>query len=93
MDAATLPSTAVVEGRDVVVVADPALAPGDAVVECDATTVESRIAGGLERARAAVTALTAVLEAETPHAVVIDTEAPHAPGASDTDPEPNGEQV
>jgi flagellar assembly protein FliH len=80
MDAATLPSTAVVEGRDVVVVADPALAPGDAVVECDATTVESRIAVGLERARAAVTALAAVLEAETPR-------------ASDSSLEPNGEQA
>ena len=60
MDAASLPSTAVVNGRDVVVVADPALAPGDAVVECDASTVESRIAAGLERARAAVTAITRV---------------------------------
>jgi flagellar assembly protein FliH len=65
MDAATLPSTATVDGRDVVVVADPALAPGDAVVECDASTVESRIAAGLDRARAAVTALTAAMAADT----------------------------
>jgi flagellar assembly protein FliH len=57
MDAAALPGTAVFDGRDVVVVADAALAPGDAVVECDASTVESRIAAGLERARAAVTAI------------------------------------
>jgi flagellar biosynthesis/type III secretory pathway protein FliH len=65
MDAATLPGTAVVEGRDVVVVADPALAPGDAVVECDASTVESRIAAGLSRAREAVTALTAAITIES----------------------------
>jgi flagellar assembly protein FliH len=64
MDAATLPGTAVVEGRDVVVVADPALAPGDAVVECDASTVESRITAGQDRARAAVTALTAAMTIE-----------------------------
>jgi flagellar assembly protein FliH len=79
MDAATLPSTAVIEGRDVVVVADPALAPGDAIVECDASTVESRIAAGLERARNTVTALVAALDA---------TEIPRE---SQTDP--NGEQA
>jgi flagellar assembly protein FliH len=53
-DAATLPGTAVVEGRDVVVVADPALEPGDAIVECDASTIESRIGAGLSRARQAL---------------------------------------
>jgi flagellar biosynthesis/type III secretory pathway protein FliH len=34
-----------------VVVADPALAPGDAVVECDASTIESRLDAAMDRAR------------------------------------------
>jgi flagellar assembly protein FliH len=50
-DAATLPGMAVVDGRDIVVVADPALEPGDAIVECDATIIESRIGAALGRAR------------------------------------------
>lgn len=50
-DAATLSGTATVDGREVVVVADPALAPGDAVVECDASTIESRLDAAVERAR------------------------------------------
>ena len=54
MDAATLPGTAVVEGRDVVVVADPAIAPGDAIVECEASTIESRLDAAMERARQAL---------------------------------------
>jgi flagellar assembly protein FliH len=54
-DAATLPpGTTTVEGRDVVVVADPALAPGDAVVECEASTIESRLDAAMERARQAL---------------------------------------
>jgi flagellar assembly protein FliH len=53
-DAATLPGTVTVDGRDVVVVADPALAPGDAVVECEASTIESRLDAALERARQAL---------------------------------------
>jgi flagellar assembly protein FliH len=54
VDAATLPGTTVVDGRDVVVVADPALDRGDAIVECDASTIESRIGAALDRARQAL---------------------------------------
>lgn len=53
-DAATLPGTITLEGRDVVVVADPALAPGDAIVECEASTIESRLGAAMERARLAL---------------------------------------
>lgn len=53
-DAATLPGTATIDGRDVVVVADPALAPGDAVIECDASTIESRLGAAMERVRQAL---------------------------------------
>lgn len=53
-DAASMPGTTTVDGRDVVVVADPALAPGDAVVECEASTIESRLGAALERARQAL---------------------------------------
>lgn len=53
-DAATLPGTATVDGREVVVVADPALAPGDATVECDASTIESRLDAALDRVRQAM---------------------------------------
>jgi flagellar assembly protein FliH len=53
-DAATLPGTATVDGREVVVVADPALAPGDAIVECDASTIESRLDAALDRVRQAL---------------------------------------
>ncbi|GAA0907579.1 hypothetical protein GCM10009557_82410 [Virgisporangium ochraceum] len=53
-DAATLSGTATVDGREILVVADPALAPGDAVVEFDASTIESRVAAAVERARQAL---------------------------------------
>ena len=53
-DAATLPGNATVAGRDIVVVADPAIAPGDAVVECEASTIESRLDAAMERARQAL---------------------------------------
>jgi flagellar assembly protein FliH len=53
-DAATLPSTSTVDGRDVVVVADPSLGRGDAVLDCDATTVDARIGAAVERAKAAL---------------------------------------
>ncbi len=53
-DAATMPGTATIDGRDVLVVADPALAPGDAVVECEASTIESRLDAALDRARQAL---------------------------------------
>jgi flagellar assembly protein FliH len=53
-DAAVLPDTTTVDGRDLVVVADPALASGDAVVQCAATTIESRIGAALARAQAAI---------------------------------------
>jgi flagellar assembly protein FliH len=50
-DAATLPSTLTADGRDLVLIADATLALGEAVVECDATTVEARIGAALDRAR------------------------------------------
>jgi flagellar assembly protein FliH len=53
-DAASMPGTTAVEGRDVVVVADPALAPGDAIVECETSTIESRLGAAMERARQAL---------------------------------------
>jgi flagellar assembly protein FliH len=53
-DAGTLPGTLSIDGRDLVIVADPALQPGDAIVECDATTIESCVATAVERARAAL---------------------------------------
>jgi flagellar assembly protein FliH len=53
-DAGTLPGTFSADGRDLVILSDPALDPGDAVVECDATTIESRVGDGLARARAAL---------------------------------------
>jgi flagellar assembly protein FliH len=40
-----------IDGRPVTVQADPSLHPGDAMAECDATTVDARVAGGLDRAR------------------------------------------
>jgi flagellar assembly protein FliH len=40
-----------VDGRMVTVVADPTLQPGDAVAECDATTVDARLGAALERVR------------------------------------------
>jgi flagellar assembly protein FliH len=54
VDAATVPGTTTIDGRDVVVVADPALAPGDAIVECEASTIESRLGAAMERARQAL---------------------------------------
>jgi len=53
-DAALLPSTSTVDGRDVVIVADPALARGDAIVDCDATTIDARLGAALDRAREAL---------------------------------------
>ncbi|MBT8226107.1 MAG: flagellar assembly protein, partial [Dactylosporangium sp.] len=38
-------------GRDVTVLADPALAPGDAMAECDATTVDARVLPAIARMR------------------------------------------
>ncbi|MCW2640943.1 MAG: flagellar assembly protein FliH [Dactylosporangium sp.] len=40
-----------VEGRTVTLLADPSLQPGDAVAECDATTIDARIAPALARVR------------------------------------------
>lgn len=51
-DAGTLPGTFSTQGRDLVIVADPTLTPGDAIVECDATTIESRLQDSIARARA-----------------------------------------
>ncbi|MGC9669208.1 FliH/SctL family protein [Planosporangium sp. 12N6] len=39
------------DGRTVTLLADPGLQPGDAVAECDVTTVDARIAPALARAR------------------------------------------
>lgn len=51
-DHATLAvSTVDTDGRTVTVVADPGLAPGDAVAECDATTIEARLGDALDRVR------------------------------------------
>ena len=43
-----------IDGRAVTLVADPALHRGDAIAECDATTVDARIAEGLDRVRQAL---------------------------------------
>lgn len=40
-----------VDGRAVTLLADPALQPGDAVAECDATTVDARLGAALDRVR------------------------------------------
>jgi flagellar assembly protein FliH len=38
-------------GPDVTIVADPMLAPGDAVATCDVTVVDARISAGIDRVR------------------------------------------
>jgi flagellar assembly protein FliH len=43
--------TITIDGRPVTVQADPGLHPGDAIADCDATTVDARIAEGLDRVR------------------------------------------
>jgi flagellar assembly protein FliH len=53
-DAALLPGASQIDGRDVVVIADPGLAPGDAVVESETTTIDARLGAALERVRAAL---------------------------------------
>jgi flagellar assembly protein FliH len=45
------PATVQLNGRDVNLVADYSLLPGDAVAECDATTVDARIQPALNRVR------------------------------------------
>ncbi|MBN1172247.1 MAG: flagellar assembly protein [Micromonosporaceae bacterium] len=56
-DLATIRETAgvsgqlTIAGRTVVVLPDPGLKPGDAVAECDTTTVDARIAPAVERIR------------------------------------------
>jgi flagellar assembly protein FliH len=40
-----------VDGRTVTLVADPALQPGDALAECDATRIDARIGTAIERVR------------------------------------------
>jgi flagellar assembly protein FliH len=40
-----------VDGRAVTLLADPRLQPGDAVAECDATTVDARLGPALDRVR------------------------------------------
>jgi flagellar assembly protein FliH len=41
-----------VDGRTVTLLPDPALQPGDAVAECDATTIDARVDAALARIRA-----------------------------------------
>ena len=50
-DAALLAGTSTVDGREISVIADASLQPGDAVVECDATTVDARLAAAVQRAK------------------------------------------
>jgi flagellar assembly protein FliH len=53
-EAVLLAGASTVNGREVVVVADPALTSGDAVLECDATTIDARIGSAVARAREAL---------------------------------------
>src|SRR5919198_3306003 len=48
-----------VDGRVVTLLADQALQPGDAVAECDATTVDARLAAAVDRVREALDAAAA----------------------------------
>lgn len=57
-DAAGLRELTTIDGRDILVVADSSLASGDAVVDCDSTSIDARISTGLERARAALAGAT-----------------------------------
>lgn len=50
-DYATLDGTAPQLGRQVTLVADASLAPGDAIAECDATRIDARLAAAIERVR------------------------------------------
>jgi flagellar assembly protein FliH len=45
------PGTVEIEGRTVSITADATLRPGDAVAECDATTIDARIEPALDRVR------------------------------------------
>lgn len=45
------PGPVEMEGHTVTLLADPTLQPGDAVAECDATTIDARIAPALARVR------------------------------------------
>jgi flagellar assembly protein FliH len=45
------PGPVEIEGRSVMLLADPSLQPGDAIAECDATIIDARIAPALARAR------------------------------------------
>jgi flagellar assembly protein FliH len=53
-EAAAFPAVSTVDDREVIIVPDPALKPGDAVIRCDATTIESRIDAAIARAREAL---------------------------------------
>jgi flagellar assembly protein FliH len=48
------PAEQAVDGRRITLLADPRLAPGEAVAECDATTVDARIGPALDRVRSAL---------------------------------------
>jgi flagellar assembly protein FliH len=41
----------IVDGRRITVVPDPMLGPGDAIAECDATTIDARLGSALDRVR------------------------------------------
>ncbi|GAA1794712.1 hypothetical protein GCM10009835_10850 [Planosporangium flavigriseum] len=45
------PGPVEIEGRTITLLADPSLQPGDAVAECDATTIDARIGPALARVR------------------------------------------
>jgi flagellar assembly protein FliH len=45
------PGPVEIDGRTVTLLADPSLQPGDAVAECDATTIDARIEPALARVR------------------------------------------
>jgi flagellar assembly protein FliH len=49
---ATEPAQRELEGRTVTLLPDPALGPGDAVADCDATRIDARLDAALQRVRA-----------------------------------------
>jgi flagellar assembly protein FliH len=46
-----VPGRTTVDGREIVLLADPGLQPGDAVADCDATSVDARIGAAVARMR------------------------------------------
>jgi flagellar assembly protein FliH len=86
-----------VDGRTVTLLADPVVGPGDAVAECDATTIDARLGAALDRVRdlltdsaaAAGRSTVAVLPAAGgPLAAAAHTAATTLPGAGGLPGEP-----